>query len=296
MKTIILIPLFIAFGLCAQAQVYLKSEFITRSKFKDEENNEVGGRGGLTTIDGGVRIPLYAKMNENNRPTAWAVALGGTYAFLNTKDLSREYCLSEILNTQIGVMHQRPLNEKWSMIAVLGVGIFISDAENISGNSILGQGGVLFVRHARSNFDWGVGMSLNNILGYPMIFPSFYLNWELGGNYKFKLSMYKSFEIELSTQINDRFMLAILSESSGLMAPVKVDGKSLYFITQYGYLGIQPEFKITDNLSIPVTCGMSFQRDTYFQSKSLKAFFDGQDEYPHFSNSAYFAVGIKYGF
>lgn len=295
-KTIILTMSVLILGVSAQAQVYVKSEYIMPSKFKDEDNRNLGGKGGLSTIDGGLRIPVSIKMNENNRPTAWAVALGGTYASMHTKNLSKEYYLSEILNAQLGIMHLRPLNEKWSMLAVIGVGVFTSDLNKISGNSILGQGGILFIRHAKPNFDWGFGVSLNNALGYPMIFPSFYLNWELDGKYEFKLSMYNSFEIGISTHINDRFKLGIVSEATGLMSAVKVDGKSMYFVTQYGYAGIQPEFKIGKSLSIPVTGGVSFSRDTYFQSKNLKAFYDSKDDYPHFGVSGYFAIGIKYGF
>ncbi|WP_282918738.1 DUF6268 family outer membrane beta-barrel protein [Porphyromonas macacae] len=295
-KTIILTVSVLAFSVPAQAQVYLKSEYIIPSKFKDEDKQNLGGKGGLSSIDGGLRIPVSIKMNENNRPTAWAVALGGTYASMHTKNLSEEYYLSEILNAQLGIMHLRLLNDKWSMLAVVGAGIFTSELSKISGNSILGQGGILFIRHAKPNFDWGFGVSLNNALGYPMIFPSFYLNWELDGKYEFKLSMYNSFEIGVNTRINDYFKLGIVGESKGLMSAVKVNGRSMYFVTQYGYAGVQPEFRIEKSLSIPVTCGVSFSRDTYFQSKSLKAFYVSKDDYPHFGVSGYFAVGIKYGF
>jgi hypothetical protein len=287
---------FLCLGSKAQAQVFLKSEYISPSKFKDENGNKIGGKGDLKTMDGSIRIPVSIKMDENNKPVAWAVALTGTYASLGNKDVPKDYTMSEILNVQVGVMHLRPLNEKWSVLAILGTGIYSSDPDKISGKSILGQGGILFIRHAKSNFDWGVGVAINNALGYPMIFPSFYLDWRSGGRYDFRLSVYDSFQLSLSSQINDSFKLSIVGESKGLMSAVEKNGKNMYFVAQYGYAGIQPEYKIAKSLAVYATGGVSLMRDTYFQSGTLKAFYKSEDKYPHFGVSAYFAVGIKYGF
>jgi hypothetical protein len=292
----LLVCVFLCLGSKAQAQVFLKSEYIFPSKFKDENGNKLGGKGDLKTIDGGIRIPVSVKMDENNKPVAWAVALTGTYASLGNKGISKEFSMSEILNAQVGVMHMRSLNEKWSILAALGAGIYTSDLNKMSGKSILGQGGILLIRHAKPNFDWGVGVAINNALGYPMIFPSYYLDWRLGGRYDFKLSMYDSFQLSLNSQINDSFKLSIVGESKGLMSAVQKDGKNIYFITQYGYAGIQPEYKTAEGLTVYATGGVSITRDTYFQSRTLKAFYKSEDNYPHFGISAYFAVGIKYGF
>ncbi|MCE9108242.1 DUF6268 family outer membrane beta-barrel protein [Bacteroides pyogenes] len=296
LKTVILTAAFCMLGLIAQAQIYIKSGYIPYSDFKDENGNKLGGKANLKTIDGGIRIPVSVKMDENNKPTAWAIALSGTYASMDREsNLSKDYYMPEILNAQIGLIHIRPLTEKWSITATLGAGIYSSDLDKISGKAILGQGGVLFIRHAKPNFDWGVGVAINNALGYPMLFPSFYLDWRLDGKYDFKLSMYNSFEVRLSSQINNRFKLSIIGESKGLMSATKKDGKDVYFVTQYGYAGIQPEYKLAKSLSVFVTGGVSFARDTYFQSRTLKGFFNSKDDYPHFGVSAYFAVGIKYG-
>lgn len=296
-KTIILTTIICILGITAQAQISVKSEYIPYSKFKDENGNNLVGKADLKTIDGGIKIPVSIKMNENNKPTAWAIALSGTYASMGgAKGLSKEYYMPEILNAQMGLIHMRPLNEKWSMIATLGAGIYSSDLDNISGKSILGQGGVLFIRHAKPNFDWGIGVAINNALGYPMIFPSLYLDWRLDGRYDFKLSLYDSFEVSLGYKINDNFKLSIIGESKGLMSAVKRDGKSMYYVAQYGYAGIQPEYKLAENFAVFATGGISFARDTYFQSRTLKAFFDSKEDYPHFGISAYFSVGIKYGF
>lgn len=279
-----------------QAQFYVNSEYITTSNFKDSDGNKQGGKASLSVIDGALRLPLSVKMDENNRPTSWMIGLNATYASVQTKDLSREYYMPEILNTQLGLMHIRPLNKKWSLMATLGAGIYTSNLKKIQANTILGQGGFLFIRHARPNFNWGAGIALNNALGYPMIFPSLYLDWQLKGKYEFKLSLYNSFQIGISSYLNPNFKLGLVSETKGLMSAVKRDSKDMYFVMQYGYAGLQPEFILGKSFSIPATAGISFSRDMYFQSKTLKSFFDSEENYPHFALSIYFSVGLKYGF
>lgn len=294
-KKLLIIALIFIAGAEAKAQIYLRTEYITPSSLKDGDH-EVNGKSDLQTIDFGANIPLSIKMDESNRPTSWSIVAGSTYASLNNKNQAKDYAVSEILNAQIGVMHVRPISAKWSIAAVLGVGVFTSDLNNISGRAILAQGGILFVKQQKPNFAWGAGVALNNALGYPMIFPSLYLDWQLNGRFEFNLSMYDSFNLSLGTKINEHFKLSLIGESNGLAAAVKREGKSQFFIAQYGYVGLQPEFKIGKSISIPVTAGVSFSRDVYFQKRTMKAFLEDKEDYPYFKTSAYFATGIKYGF
>ena len=309
----LLTSLIIGLMYCAQinAQVYFKTEYISSSKYQDEDGNKNGGKGDMKTIQGGAKIPLSVKMNENNRPTAWAVAISGSYASMDNKNLSKDLYLREMLNAQVGLIHMRPLNEKWSMMALLGAGWYTSDLSKMSGRSILGQGGVLFIKHAKPNMDWGVGVALNNVLGYPMIFPSLYFDWRLEGKYQFKISMYNTFEASASMKVSDRFKLSLIGEANGLTAVVERNGKTMLFVNQYGYAGLQPEFTIGKSLSIPITIGVSMSREVYYKERTIKAFFDDNksisfdkdgfaeidsDKRPGFGISAYCSVGIKYEF
>lgn len=289
----------IGFMYCTEvnAQAYLKTEYISAADYKDENNNKVGGRGDMKTVRGGLKIPLSVKIDENNKPTAWAVALSGAYASMNNKNLSTDLCLTEILNAQIGLIHTRPLNEKWSIMAAFGAGWFTSDLDHISGRSILGQGGILFIRHAKRNLDWGVGASLNNILGYPMIFPSVYLDWRLEGKYQFSITMYNSIDASVSMKVNNSFTLSLVATAEGMSTAVTKNGESMLFVNQYSYIGLQPQFIINKWLSIPITAGVSFSRDVYFQKRTIKAFYDDDTtEYPHFNAAIYCSAGIKYSF
>lgn len=87
----------------------------------------------MKTVKGGIKVSLSIKMDENSKPPAWAVALSGLYASMNNKDSSKDLCLREILNAQVGLIHMRPLTEKWSVMAILVVGWYTSNLNKISG-------------------------------------------------------------------------------------------------------------------------------------------------------------------
>lgn len=303
----------VGFAYCADisAQAYLKTEYIPTSKYRDENGSKNGGKGDMKTIQGGVKIPLSAKVGKNNKPIAWALTFGGSYASMDNKNLPKNLYQREMLNAQAGLTHMRPLSDKWSMMALLGAGCYTSDLNKMSGKSILGQGGVLFIRHAKPNMDWGIGVALNNVLGYPMVFPSLYFDWRLEGKYQFNVSMYNTIEASASMKINDNFKLSLVVEANGLTAVVERNGKTVLFVNQYAYAGLQPEFRIGKSLSIPITIGVSMSREVYYKDRTIKAIFDDNksisfdenkinnieiDKHPGFGISAYGSIAIKYGF
>jgi hypothetical protein len=280
----------------AEAQIVLKTEYIAPSRFLDENGNRVGdGKGDLKSLSGGLQVPVSVKMNERNQPTAWAVALKGTYVSMNNRNLSTDYCLNEALNAQLAVIHTRPLSERWSLTAMLGGGVY-TDLSEFSGKCILGQGGVLFVRKMNPNLDFGGGAAINNVLGYPMAFLALYLDWHRNGKFDFNLSLANTFEISASMQVKENLRLRLTGEAGGVSAIVTRNGESKIFVQQYGTAGLQPEFKLSKYIALKVTAGISVSRDAYFQERKIRAFYGNTpDEYPHFGIAPYFAASLKYG-
>lgn len=291
---IILMISFITFYQQIGAQVYVKTEYIGSSSFRDADDNKIGGKGDLVSVQGGLQIPISVKTNELNQPTAWAIALQGSYASMNNQDLSTDYCLNELLNAQLALIHIRPISEKWSLIAMLGGGIY-TDLSGFSSKCILGQGGALFVRKMNPNLDLGGGAAINNILGYPMAFIALYLDWHKDGKYDFNISLTTKAEISAGMRLNEKLKLRLIGEANGMSAVVEKDGESKIFVVNYGTVGLQPEFKLGKLLTIQMTGGVSVNRDAYFQDRTIKAFFDSEDNYPHFGVAPYISVGLRYG-
>lgn len=301
MKTVWLWLMLAGVFICREtsAQVWLKTEYIGSSGFRDADNKKVGGKGDMKVIQGGVNIPVSMKMDENNHPTAWMVGLGASYASMDNKDLS-EYMESQIFNAQLAVSYIRPLSKRWSLLASAGVGLFmnIGSLAYARWDHVMGVGMAAAIWHLRDNLDLGMGVALNTSFGYPMVFPALFVDWRLEGRYMVNVSMMDGVEISGGMQLHKLLRLKLVGSMNGMLAFVERDGKDKIFTQQYITTGLQPELTITKSLSVPITVGLSAYRAAFYDDRTLKAMFKSMDrEYdPHFSPAFYTSIAVKYGF
>ncbi|KKB48837.1 DUF6268 family outer membrane beta-barrel protein [Parabacteroides goldsteinii] len=301
MKTVWLWLMLAGVFICREtsAQVWLKTEYIGSSGFRDADNKKVGGKGDMKVIQGGVNIPVSMKMDENNHPTAWMVGLGVSYASMDNKDLS-EYMESQIFNAQLAVSYIRPLSKRWSLLASAGVGLFMNTGSLAYArwDHVMGVGMAAAIWHLRDNLDLGMGVALNTSFGYPMVFPALFVDWRLEGRYMVNVSMMDGVEISGGMQLHKLLRLKLVGSMNGMLAFVERDGKDKIFTQQYITTGLQPELTITKSLSVPITVGLSAYRAAFYDDRTLKAMFKSMDrEYdPHFSPAFYTSIAVKYGF
>ena len=301
MKTVWLWLMLAGVFICREtsAQVWLKTEYIGSSGFRDADNTKVGGKGDMKVIQGGVNIPVSMKMDENNHPTAWMVGLGASYASMDNKDLS-EYMESQIFNAQLAVSYIRPLSKRWSLLASAGVGLFMNTGSLAYArwDHVMGVGMAAAIWHLRDNLDLGMGVALNTSFGYPMVFPALFVDWRLEGRYMVNVSMMDGVEISGGMQLHKLLRLKLVGSMNGMLAFVERDGKDKIFTQQYITTGLQPELTITKSLSVPITVGLSAYRAAFYDDRTLKAMFKSMDrEYdPHFSPAFYTSIAVKYGF
>ena len=55
---------------------------------------------------------------------SFGISFGGAYANLDNKNIPVDI-VSEIMNLQVALFHLRALNEKWSLLTILGVGAYL---------------------------------------------------------------------------------------------------------------------------------------------------------------------------
>ncbi|MBC9797825.1 histidine kinase [Sinomicrobium sp. FJxs] len=300
MRLFYILLLTLLFGARLNAQVELRTEYIGSSGFRDEDNKKTGGKGDAKIFSVNARIPFSVKMNENNRPTVWGMSIGGSYTSFNNENMDRALGPDEIMNAQIGLFHMRPISERWSILAMLGAGVYTSHTEvsDVGLNNVLGNGGVIFIWHLKDNLDLGLGPVINTLLGYPMVFPGIYFNWELNGRYELKASAMNGLAVSAGVQLREKFMLKLIAELNGALALEKINGKKMMFTHSYFVAGLQPEFMINKSFSISATAGISAGRNAYYQERNLKSVFKSDDEKrdPRFTAAPYFSLGLKYGF
>ncbi|KAA0992740.1 DUF6268 family outer membrane beta-barrel protein [Dyadobacter aurulentus] len=284
-------------------QVSFKTELIGNSGYwflpnGDKPKEKIGdSKGSSIVYQGAVNIPLSMKMTENNRPTAWGVSLSGAYASLSNEKFSSEM-VSKIMNLQLGIYHLRPLNEKWSVRAGLGMGVFTpsTDFSKIRFKNMLGSAGVVFIRHLKPNLAVGGGLALNSSLGYPMLFPAIYLNWKHQGKFNISAELNDGLDVAASYKFNDNLKLSWAFEMNGQMALLEKEGKNVIFSHQYIVTGLRPEVKLgKTGLTATAMVGLNLYRPAAYTDRTLKGMFASSNDY-YFSASPYASVGLKWNF
>ncbi len=285
-----------------RAQISLKYEYISFSSYwldKGENPRERIGNaeGSATVYQGSANIPLSVKQDSNKQPIIWGVGLNGTHTSLHNKNFSENLVIAEIMNIALGVYHLRPLNERWSLMASLGAGIYMPslDLAKVSVKHVLGSMSAIFIYRFNQNFELGGGVAVNSTFGYPMAFPAIHLNWNLQGQLDFLLSMSNGLEVSAGLDIGKFFRLSLIGEMSGQSALMRKDDKDVIFTHQYIVTGLRPEFKIGKKISIPITAGINAVRPAYFSDRTLKAMFESNQDY-YFQISPYLSTGAIISF
>lgn len=284
-------------------EVSFKTEYIGNSGYYylppgEKPREKIGdGKGSAMIYQAAINIPLSMKLNDNNRPIAWGVGFGGSYVSLKNQNFS-EHMVSEIMNLQVGVYHLRPLNDRWSMRASVGMGVFTpsTDFSKISFKNVLGSGGIVFIRHLNPNLDIGGGLAINSSLGYPMVFPAVYVKWKHNGKFDVNIELVEGLDVSAGYTFNDTFKLAYALEMNGQVALLKKDGKDMIFSHQYIVTGFRPEVKLSKKgLSLTGMAGLNLYRPASYSDRTLKGVFAGDNDY-YFSVSPYASVGLKMKF
>lgn len=283
----------------AGAQISFKTEYIGSSNLLDSDGNRLDGcKGSALVYKAGLNLPLSTKVSAEKLPVVWGIGISGSYVSFHNKNIAEDLALSEVLGVQAAVYHIRPLNEKWYMMASIGLGIYTSDAKlsEIRYRNFLVNIGVLFVKKLKPNLEVGFGIAVNNTFGYPMLFPSLYFNWVHEGRFTYRLSMMDGGEMSLKYNANKKLSLSLIAEMSGQGAMLERNGKEMMFSHQYIVTGFRPEFKVSKYISIPLTIGVSMMRSTGYSERRLKGLFINTGMDADFQESFYLSGGVKIGF
>lgn len=271
----------------------LKTEYIPFSSYiRPEDSVKTNSKSNFKRADLNLSIPLSMKKDSSGRVKAWSVLLSGSYAKMTHKDYEKQLFPDQMLNAQAGIQHLRPLGKKWSMMMTASVGIY-TDLEQISSDDILGQGGVLFIRHFNPNLALGAGPVLTTAFGVPMILPWIYFDWKTNGKVKFNINFPEG--MEAGYLVSDRFALKAVVNLSGMTVERKKDGKSMLLGYQQITAGIRPEIKLNDKLSLSFTGGTALLRSFNENDRKIKSIFkDKKMADPKFASTFYAAVSLRW--
>ncbi|UWX59816.1 DUF6268 family outer membrane beta-barrel protein [Chryseobacterium oranimense] len=271
----------------------LKAEYIPLSSYiRPEDSVKTNSKSNFKRADLNLSIPLSMKKDSSGRVKAWSVLLSGSYAKMTHKDYEKQLFPDQMLNAQAGIQHIRPLGKKWSMMMTASVGVD-TDLEQISSDDILGQGGVLFIRHFNPNLALGGGPVLTTAFGVPMILPWIYFDWKTHGKIKFNINFPEG--MEAGYLFSDKFALKAVVNLSGMTVERNKDGKSMLLGYQQITAGIRPELKLNDKLSLRLTGGTALLRSFSENDRKIKSIFkDKKIADPKFASTFYAAVSLRW--
>lgn len=271
----------------------LKTEYIPFSSYiRPEDSVKTNSKSNFKRADLNLSIPLSMKKDSSGRIKAWSLLLSGSYAKMAHKDYEKQLFPDQMLNAQAGIQHIRPLGKKWSMMMTASVGVY-TDMEQISSDDILGQGGVLFIRHFNPNLALGGGPVLTTAFGVPMILPWIYFDWKTNGKIKFNINFPEG--MEAGYLFSDKFALKAVVNLSGMTVERNKDGKSMLLGYQQITAGIRPELKLNDKLSFRLTGGTALLRSFSENDRKIKSIFkDKKIDDPKFATTFYAAVSLRW--
>ena len=303
MKTLSIFIIACFLSLESLAQVSLKTEFIGNSAYmystdSETQQGQVGDREGSAVVNqASIGLPLHMWQKDTaTRPMILGISLSGVYAKLYNHHFHEEM-VSEIMDLQTGLFFIWPLNEKWSVMASGGAGVYapFTTFSKIRSTHVLGSAGAVFIRHLTPTLDLGGGLALNNSFGYPLLFPALYFNWSYVVKVKAPVSLGNGLEASIAYAFNSYFCLSAAFDVNGQMAIVETDGKEQIFTHQYMVTGARATFRLgKTGLSIPITAGVSSFRPAYYSGRSLRSLFVFDNDY-YFNVAPYASVGLTYG-
>ena len=297
------------FATSALAQISVKTEYISNSKFYDAVADTNTGDGSALIYSVGALVPLSMKTPEEDDPyqraTAWGIGLNGTFVQMNNHNfpLGKELP-SQVMNLGVSAIHLCPLKERRSMLMALGVGSYTPENRLSSihiGENVVANGAFVLVWHLRPNIEIGGGVALNNSFGYPMVFPAFYFKYNDAFSDKFTIEVgsIDGLKVALGYNYRENLDFKLIANMGGYSAYLRRNGEKEIFSQQIFVVGLQPEFKIGKHVSIPLTVGGSFIRSGRYRERKLSAMFaseakneDGSSRSSQFNPALYFAAGV----
>lgn len=292
----ILLTLIVVFNMNGQ-QLEISTGYLSRSAFTDKQKVSYG-KGELYRIGVKYNQPLSVKMNDYGEPIIWTASIHGSlYDLRNTGEATNQNP-DDILNASVNVTHIRPISERWSIIATLGVGIY-SAPKDISWSSILANGGCLFIYKVNDIFSIGAGVGLTNAYGAPMVVPMTYVKWNPQGRFEFDLNISSGIKASAQTWFGQNFKLKWnLLEMEGITSVIKMEGKNKLYSSMMLSSYFTPSFYFNKKWSVFLDAGVDMVRTCKVTDRKIKYLFGGQkdEDKRHFRPAGKLGIGIRYGF
>ncbi|MCW3465342.1 DUF6268 family outer membrane beta-barrel protein [Chitinophaga nivalis] len=223
----------------------------------------------------------------------WGLGTTASYTQLTNKDYEKTLFPKELLATDITLQHFRTINKKWSLMAMLMVGLY-TDMEKIDQNDVFINGGVVFIKQHNRKFAYGFGAVLTNSFGTPMVLPALMLRWKTGERYKIDVNFPQSISVTSSLSKYTDLALA-LRLRGGAYDVEQHPGNKRVMGTADISIGLENTWHLSRKIDFVAAGGSILLNKMEFQEKSLSEMFKTRPE--HRLGANYFlSAGLRWNF
>lgn len=276
-------------------QVQVGADYQMRSDFTDQDDHELG-RGEMVRYGLKYNQPLSLKVNENGLPTVWALSLNSQYARLIDYGQARRLNPSSLLNATLSLSHIRPIADRWSIIASLGVGIY-ARADHVRWNTTLANGACIFAYQVRPGLSVGVGAGLTNAYGVPMVMPMAYLDWKLHGKWEVEVNFVNMIRASVAMRPTRKWRVGWnVLEMDAMLAVVPIEGRYKIYNSMMIKSYLTSSWYLTPKLSFYANAGIDMVRSSKLSRRRLGSMFSFGGHKCHFKPAPIFSVGARWGF
>lgn len=228
-----------------------------------------------------------------NKVRTLAFGMTGSYIRLTNKDYERQIFPDELLNATVGFQYMRSMRNRWSMMAVAGVTLG-TDMEEINGQDLFVQGGVLFIKQHNKRFSYGVGGMLTNAFGTPMILPALFVRWKTDSRFAIDINFPEKATVSTALSRYTDLALAVRLEGNTYDVTHGVNGKRLMGIMQVN-AGLENTWHIGPHLDFVMAAGSSLANSATFADKKLSEMFK-EKPYHRLGTNYYVSTGLRWNF
>jgi|GEM_PF-4733404 hypothetical protein len=281
-----------------RAQVSISSSYLHSSDFKND-NGDKRGEVNTLLLKGSINLPFYINISQDKKIVrVWSGFVSGKYMTMNETTSPEVFPFKKIMNIYSGVNHYRTLTDRWSLLAVAGMGICTDDTRfsQIGWHNAMVYALGTAIYKVNRGLDIGGGLMFTNAFNTPIVFPSVYVKWKGDGRYSYELSS-RNYDIlsSLGMQITRVFRLSLVAEYNRISTPLKNEySKDYYYSFNYLSTGIRPEIKIGKYVTIPFEIGIASAGSGSYKKRKLSNILKSEDSYS-FSTSPYASVSLRIG-
>lgn len=239
----------------------------------------------------------FMLFNKTDTATKKSRSLGfgvnATYIRLSNKDYDQQIFPKELLSATAGFQYMQSMRNRWSLMAIAAVSLG-TDLEEINGQDLFLQGGVLFIKQSSKKFSYGVGGVLTNTFGTPMILPAVFVRWKTDSRYAIDINFPEKASITTSLNKYTDLSLAIRLSGNTYDVTHSPNGKRLMGIMQIN-AGLENTWHVGKHLDWVIAGGSTLVNDATFSDKKLSEMFSKKSYY-RLGTNYYLSTGLRWNF